>query len=469
MSHVLIVDDEPSICWAFQEFLREEGHEVSVASSAEQAFEMTAETPPDAIVLDVRLPGMDGISAMEKLHAQVRHAPIVVITAFGNLETAVRALDAGAFDYLTKPFDLEDAAEVVRRALQSAETPSESASIDSGQSIVGKSAAIQAVFKQIAQVSDSNASVLITGESGTGKELVAQAIHAHSRRREAPFLAVCLAALSPTLVESELFGHVKGAFTGAEQPRQGLLEQCHGGTVFLDEIGDAPESLQVKLLRALELRQVTPVGGSEPRQTDFRIIAATNRDLSERMTSGHFREDLFYRLAVFQIELPPLRERLDDIPLLASAFLHKMGPPYDQRRFSDAALSQLRLRPWWGNVRELRNVVEHAAIVARGGTIGPEHLPPPLSSLHNKQHVEASPDRLQADVQNWAKQQFSSPSETPLYEQLLSIIEPPLLQAALAQSKGNRAAAADILGIHRATLRQKIRRHGLDHDATEVS
>ncbi|HEV7999522.1 MAG TPA: sigma-54 dependent transcriptional regulator, partial [Planctomycetaceae bacterium] len=282
MSHVLIVDDEPSICWGFRELLAEEGYEVSVASSAEEALELAESALPDAVVLDVRLPGRDGLSTIQDLRRRIGAAPIIVITAFGNLETAVRALEEGAYDYLTKPFDLEQISEVLRRALRRSSTIAAPANDDRSiapETFIGTSPAMQAVFKQIALVAPSDVPVLITGESGTGKELVAQAVHRHSRRREAPFLPTCLAALSPGLIESELFGHVRGAFTGAEQARQGLLELADGGTVFLDEIGDVPLPVQVKLLRAFEQHEVTPVGDARSRRSDFRVLAATNRPL----------------------------------------------------------------------------------------------------------------------------------------------------------------------------------------------
>ncbi len=338
MSHVLIVDDEPSICWGFRELLTDDGHEVSIASSAEEALDIAAETTPDAVILDVRLPGRDGLSAIKDLRQRIGDVPIIVVTAFGNLQTAVRAVEEGAYDYLSKPFDLEQAAEILRRALRRPAQPRESRdsytqSIDEPAAqgtLIGSSLAMQAVFKQIALVAASDVPVLITGESGTGKELVAHAIHAHGRRKAAPFVPVCLAALSEGVLESELFGHVRGAFTGADRDRQGLLELADGGTVLLDEIGDVPLPVQVKLLRAIEQREVTPVGHTRPRQVDFRVVAATNRPLAELVAKGEFREDLYYRLGVFHIHLPPLRARTDDIPVLAAHFLRLAtvdGPP----------------------------------------------------------------------------------------------------------------------------------------------
>jgi DNA-binding NtrC family response regulator len=471
MSHVLIVDDEPSICWGFRELLTDEGYEVSTASSAEEALELADRKVPDAVVLDVRLPGRDGLSAIQDLRRRIGPAPIIVITAFGNLDTAVRSLEQGAYDYLKKPFDVEQVSEVLRRALRRSSTaapPSDDPTIGP-EKFIGTSPAMQVVFKQIALVAPSDVPVLITGESGTGKELVAQAIHQHSRRKGAPFLPTCLAALSPGLIESELFGHVRGAFTGAEQARQGLLELADGGTVFLDEIGDVPLPVQVKLLRAIEQHEVTPVGDSRARRTDFRVLAATNRPLSELVQRGEFREDLFYRLGVFHIHVPPLRERVEDIPLLARAFLRGAATDGRTPALSSGALRDLSSRRWPGNVRELRNAVERAALVARGGEIEASHFPPP--SPISAKADRSTAEELRAATANWAAEQIAAdaqpavrPQHGDLLERLLRVVEPPVLKAALLHCGGNRAAAAKMLGIHRATLRQKLSDCGLNGD-----
>jgi DNA-binding NtrC family response regulator len=471
MSHVLIVDDEPSICWGFRELLMEDGHDVSIASSAEEALDIASQTTPDAVILDVRLPGRDGLSAIKDLRDRVGDAPIIVVTAFGNLQTAVRAVEEGAYDYLAKPFDLEQAAEILRRALRRPTAPArdpDAQARDEAEAalrgtLIGSSLAMQAIFKQIALVAASDVPVLITGESGTGKELVAQAIHAHGRRRAAPFLPICLAALSPGVLESELFGHVRGAFTGADRDRQGLLELADGGTVLLDEIGDVPLPVQVKLLRAIEQREVTPVGQTRARSSDFRVLAATNRPLAELVARGEFREDLYYRLGVFHIHLPPLRSRTDDIPLLAAHFLKLATGDRASKRLSKAAITELVSRPWRGNVRELRNAVERAAVVARGDEVEPEHFPPPSPILAAAAlSLDTQLRQLTAD---WATEQRLLPSDAgpgELYERFLRVTEPGLLKSILSQCGDNRAAAARILGIHRATLRQKLRDHGLD-------
>jgi DNA-binding NtrC family response regulator len=461
-ANVLIVDDEESICWGLSRLLQSEGHEASVASSAEEALERIEQSPPDLIVMDVRLPGMDGLAAMRQLRSQGSEVPIVVITAFGNLETAVGAMKAGAIDYLPKPFDLEQAATVIRRALNrtargksGTASPSKPLASRADEELLGTSAVMQEVFKRIALVAPTDVSVLITGESGTGKELVARAIHRHSSRSDKPFIPVNLASLSPLLVESELFGHVRGAFTGADNSRVGLLELADGATVFFDEMGDIPPSVQVKLLRVLEQHEVTPVGDTRPRPCHFRMIAATNRDLVQCLHEGTFRRDLYFRLASYEIALPALRERPEDIPQLTERFLRTVNLPQGPATITRAAMEDMQRRPWPGNVRELRNAVEHAAIMARGLAIGPEHLPAsrdldarPAANIENE---------LRSAVRNWAAARLAAEGASGhLYEQFLQDAEPALFDRVLESTLQNRAAAAEILGIHRATLRKKM-------------
>ncbi len=457
MSHVLIVDDEESICWGLERMLTETGHEVSVAASAEEAFESVEQQRPDLVVLDVRLPGLDGLTAMRHLTDLAGSIPIVVITAFGNLDVAVAAMQNGAFDYLAKPFDLEQVAAVIDRALAHRDPERASASVESaepGQELLGTSAAMQEIFKRIALVAPTDASVLITGESGTGKELVARAIHRHSARADRPFVPIHLASLSPTLVESELFGHVRGAFTGAESERQGILELADGGTVFFDEAGDIPPGVQVKLLRVLEQHEVTPVGSAQARTTAFRVIAATNRDLKNDHAEFTLRRDLYFRLAAFEITLPPLRQRVEDIPLLAERFLARvLRSSQAATRFTREAMNELCRRGWPGNVRQLLHAVEHGAILARGGQIAVEHLPPPTDVAP----VESPAGDLEAAVRSWAERQLNGSSPPPeLYQAFLSEVERPLFKAVLHSTFQNQSAAADVLGIHRATLRKKL-------------
>jgi two-component system nitrogen regulation response regulator GlnG len=477
MSRVLVIDDEPSIGWAFREFLGELGHQVELASSAEEGLEKAALGPFDAVLLDVRLPGIDGLSALAALKARVAQAPVIVITAFGDLETAVRAMAGGAFDYLVKPFDLDRAGSVVLRALDAArgrtqgtaEGTAPMQAVPDGSALIGRSPAMQSLFKQIAMVAPTDVPVLITGESGTGKELVARAIHRHSPRRNCTWLPVNLAALNPGLIERELFGHVRGSFTGAEQGSQGLLELAQGGTLLLDEIGDVPLPVQVKLLRAIEQREITPVGDARPRPIDVRFLAATNRPLADQMAAGEFRRDLFFRLSVFPIHVPPLRDRQEDIPELTRHFLRRVDPGGEAAgALGDDVIAVLMQRPWPGNVRELRNAIERAAILARGQPIRPEHLTSPSSKAVPVPGAppDLSRGSIQEQIAAWTEGALRAAAEgrddAPLYERLLELVEPPFLRAVLGRSKGHRAGAAQQIGIHRATLRQKLRKYGLD-------
>jgi two-component system nitrogen regulation response regulator GlnG len=469
MSRILIVDDEASICWAFREFLSDEGHTVEIAASAEEGLQIAQAQPPDAVVLDVRLPGIDGLAALQPFRERIGEAPIIVMTAFGNLETVVRAMEGGAFEYLVKPFDLDQAATVVNRALDAAKSPAphraapaETALGD--EAFVGSSSVIQDLFKSIALVAPTDVSVLITGESGTGKEMVARAIHAHSGRRTGPYLPICLAALSPSLIERELFGHLRGSFTGAVQDRKGLFELADGGSILLDEVGDIPTNLQVKLLRVIEHREFTPVGDARPRAANIRVLAATNRPLSQLMASGQFREDLFFRLGVFQIHVPPLRERIEDIPALVTHFLRTSRLASDgDAILADEVLAELSARYWPGNVRELRNTIEHAAIVARGRRIRLEHLPAPASNPAAT--PTSSGPALHEQLAEWTRREIQSgdprTDDSELHERLLELVEPPVFQTVLNLCLQNRAAASRMLGIHRATLRQKLQKYGI--------
>ncbi len=458
--HILIVDDEQAVCWTLERALLREGHSVAVAASAEQAFVQVAARRPDAIVLDVRLPSMDGLQALPRLRQLAPEAAVIVVTAFGTLPTAVQAVEGGAFDYLAKPFDLQQALDAIARALQRrpAAAVADTAGAPAGpEEIIGVSPAMQQVFKRIALVAPHDACVLITGESGTGKELVARAVHRYSSRRDQPFLPMHIAALNPNLVESELFGHEKGAFTGAAGARSGLLALADGGTVFLDELADVPLPVQVKLLRALEHGEVLPVGGTQALPLNLRILTATNQDLSRAVAEGRFRHDLYFRLNVFQIHLPPLRDRPEDIEPLAIHFL---------RRFKPSALPLLpetvrclQALPWFGNVRELRNALEHAAILARDGPLLPEHFP------HLSGPAEATPaDQLAAGVRRWLAEKVRAAGAEPpreLYDELLRIVEPALLEDVIRRLKGNRWVAAQWLGLNRATVRKKLGLYGL--------
>ncbi len=465
MKKIMVIDDEEAVCWALKQALTKEGYQVTVGSSAEEAFVLAAREHPDVVILDVRLPGLDGLSALGRLRELTREAPVIVVTAFGNLSTAVGAVEGGAFDYLAKPFDLDQALETVARALQKRYSSLPEA-MDDGEppttpeEIIGRSPAMQVVFKRVALVAPRDACVLITGESGTGKELVARALHRHSPRRHRPFLPVHIASLNPSLVESELFGHVKGAFTGAAENRPGLLALADGGTVFLDELADIPLPVQVKLLRVLEHNEVTPVGGNQPHPLDIRILSATHQDLQRRAAEGSFRYDLFFRLNVFQVHIPPLRERPEDILPLAEHFL---------KRFEVGALPLLPQTerfltgfPWFGNVRELRNALEHAAIVARGGPLMPQHFP----TLTLGPAPTNSVEQMGESVRQWLAQRIkASAPKAPanLYPDLLNCLEPVLLNEVMRRVHGNRWVAAQWLGLNRATVRKKLGIYRLTH------
>jgi two-component system nitrogen regulation response regulator GlnG len=466
MPSIQIIDDEEPIAWALRRAFEREKYRVGVAATAEDGLAQTRKQPPDVVFLDVRLPGMDGLTALGEIKKCAPSAAVVIMTAHGNLHTAVKAVEGGAFDYLAKPFDLAQALETAKRAItrgqgdQSATNspPLRAEDTDlSPDAIIGRSPAMQGVFKRIALVAQSNACVLVTGETGTGKELVARAIHAHSSRKHKVFLPVHVAALNPNLVESELFGHTRGAYTGADKARDGLLTLADGGTVFLDELADIPLPVQAKLLRVLERQEVIPVGGNESQTVDVRIVSATHADLSAAVRDGTFRHDLFYRLNVYPIHLPPLRDRVDDIPGLAEHFLRKFGVPNPSEVLPADTRAFLKSRPWPGNVRELRNALEHAAIEARGGLLRPEHFPEPAAA--------AGPvgidERLRSLVIEWVRSRTGKRESEPaeLHQQLLDTVEPALLDEVLRQLDGNRLAAARWLGLARATVRKMIRKH----------
>lgn len=454
---ILIIDDEEAICWALQRAFEQAGASVQMTATAEDGLRCVRELRPHAILLDVRLPGMDGLEALARFRESAPECPVIIMTAHGSLSAAVGAVEGGAFDYLAKPFDLAQVFEILERAWEKGrrskspiadETPGH-------DEIIGRSPPMQEVFKQIALVAPRETNVLITGESGTGKELVARAIHRHSHRRGGPFIPVHIASLNPNLVESELFGHVRGAFTGAAETRPGLLTLANGGTLFLDELGDIPLPIQAKLLRVLEFQELLPVGSTKPQGFDVRVIAATHRDLAEAVQRGEFRHDLFYRLNSFQLRLPPLRDRGDDIPLLAVHFMQKVAPGYPP--LPAATVAYIKQRSWLGNVRELRHAVEHALIVARGEPLRPEHFPPPLMTVTKATTAE----RIAASIRQWVQERVAAaaPSEPAnLHAALSEICENALVGEVLRLLNGNRLGAARWLGLARATVRKVIAR-----------
>ena len=466
MAKLLIVDDEPSICWGLQRVAETLGHEACTTSSAESALEQLQQATFDLVILDVRLPGMDGLTAIDQIRQRAGDVPIILITAFGDLETAVAAVRSQVFDYVVKPFDVEKVrGSIIRGLQQPAQTEKSNAGV-SVEGFVGTTPVMQEAFNQIALAAASESCVLIQGESGTGKELAAHAIHRHSGRSAGPFVVVNVASLSEALAESELFGHVRGAFTGAEQDRLGLLQQADGGTLFLDEVAEIPLPLQVKLLRVLETGVITPVGAETPRQTSFRLISATHRKLLEEVERGRFRHDLYFRISAFQVNLPALRERVDDIVPLAEHFLRGLATAAgSQEQLSREVCEALRERRWYGNVRELRNAMEHAMILARGGTITVEHLPPaaPASVVGGQVTSLSLESQIQLLVRQWIEKTLGDVEpEGDLYDRLLALVEPPALDQVLSENAHQFAASARILGMHRTTLRKKAELYGLD-------
>ena len=380
---VLIVDDEPNARAALAELLREEGYTVETAADGFKALPKIEELAPDVIVTDLKMPGLDGLGLMKKSLAEDAERAVIVMTAFGAVDTAVSAMRQGAFDYLTKPINFEELSVVIERAIERRRLRVEAGQLRRRvseqsriESIVGSSPAMQSVFETILQVAPSRASVLITGESGTGKELVAAALHEHSTRASGPFVKLHCAALAETLLESELFGHERGSFTGAVARRDGRFQQADHGTLFLDEIGEISPAIQIKLLRFLQEHEFERVGGNQTIKVDVRVVAATNRDLLARVKAGQFREDLYYRLNVVTIDVPPLRARPTDIALLAVHFLRKFAATNQKTivGFSDEALDRLARHDWPGNVRELENAIERAVVVCRSDVVRPEDI-----------------------------------------------------------------------------------------------
>jgi len=489
--NVLVVDDEPAICWGLEELLSRQGFHVHSAGSAEKGLELAGRYPIDMVLLDVRLPGISGIEALGMFQTATHQASVIVMSAFGDLETAVEVVKRGACDYLHKPFGLAEVLNVCQKAIRVRQLIGQAASQTSerpdGQGVAtkdigpfdigGNSPAMQRVYRQIALVADSDLSVLIRGETGTGKELVAAAIHRHSLRSQKSYVPIAPVTFSASLLESELFGHVRGAFTGATVDRAGLFETASGGTVLLDEIGDLPLSMQVKLLRVLEQRQYCRVGEIQNRPCNVRVLSATHHDLRQSVEEGRFRQDLLYRLSAAEVHLPALRERPEDIRPFVIHFLQLTGYPKAHEAVSTELVVHLQKREWLGNIRELRNAVERAAVIARGRPLDISDFPVDRDLGSNWNPAEKAAE----SVLVWARRtllEFAGQGEPPilegssalaesasqagLYERFLSTVEPPLFQAVLEAVQGNRSAAAEVLGIHRATLRQRLRQYGME-------
>jgi two-component system nitrogen regulation response regulator GlnG len=466
MAHLLVIDDEESICYAFRRHFEGRGLRVSVAPTARRGLEVCRAEPPDVTVVDVCLPDGDGLTLLDELRAAAPATPVLVITAFGTLDTATRAVAGKAFDYLIKPLDLDRVTAAVERALQSGpagRTPVAVAAASAGTAaLVGASAAMQRVYTQIAWAAQSGAPVLITGATGTGKDLAARAIHERGIRRSGPFVAVNCGALPETLVESELFGHVKGAFSGAVAEKPGRLELAYGGTLLLDEVGELPLPAQVKLLRFLDNQGVDRLGAVQTRRVDVRILAATNRDLGAAVRRGTFRADLYYRLAVTEIHMPPLAERREDV-LPTVRHLLTLLAPGGSGALSAEAEALLGAWDWPGNVRELRNVLQHAVAVSAGGPILPTHFPAALEAglVPAPPPPDAGPGAPALEALA-AAARWGIPG---VYSRALESLERYLIRRALAETGGNQVAASDLLGLHRNTLRRRLRALGREPDA----
>lgn len=447
---ILIIDDEEHMCWALERAMRQEGYQVNTATRGKQGLKLIREEAPSLVILDLKMPEMDGMEVLSKGRELNSRLPFIMLTAHGTIETAIEAMKMGAADYITKPFDLDELKMVIKRNLTMSQLVTEVNFLRSEltkkfRQMVGESAPIRDIMKLIDKVSASNASVLITGESGTGKEVAAVAIHQKSHRREGPFVPVNCAALPENLLESELFGHEKGAFTGAVARKLGRFELADKGTIFLDEIAEMPLSMQVKLLRVLQEKTFERVGGTETLQVDVRVLAATNRDIAKSIENGLFREDLYYRLNVVTIAMPPLRDRKEDIPSLANHFLEKFRPTYMVNKISPGAMSLLCKYHWPGNIRELQNVIERAAIICHGNEITEIDLPPDIQNILNTDTVNKT----------------TSPIELPEGGLSLEELEKNLIIKALEKSGGNQTKAAQLLGISRSALLYRAQKHSI--------
>jgi len=451
---ILVIDDEDSICLAFEQFFGARGWSVRTAATATEGLAACEQSEPDVVFLDERLPDRSGLEVLAELAD--RNTRVVIITAYGELETVVRALQGKAYDCLAKPIDLDKALSLAERILAQQATKARQSDTTAGLGglLVGQAPPMQEAYKLIALAAGANSPVLIHGETGTGKELAALAIHRFSARSDGPFVAINCGAIPEHLIESELFGHVRGAFTGAVSDRAGRFETAHGGSLLLDEIGDLPLPVQTKLLRVLDSGSIERVGSSQTTRLDVRIIAATNRKLSDEVRSGRFRRDLYYRLAVLRITMPPLRDHREDIPLLAEHFLKLLAPPSDRRPhlLDPDTIEALVAYDWPGNIREFRNAVDHALAIAPDRTILPGDLPEPIRFGESPAPRE---DRLREAVVRYAS--GLTDAKPKRYHRVLAEVERALVRHAMKQHQGNQSEVARYLGLHRNTLRKKLR------------
>jgi len=464
-SRVWIIDDDRSIRWVLEKAFEKAGLRVRSFPSAEGVMESLTREQPDVIVSDIRMPGMDGLSLLERITRAYPALPVIIMTAHSDLDSAVAAFHGGAFEYLPKPFDVDEAIEQVMRACRksqsSAYVPEEE--IDASPEIIGEAPAMQEVFRAIGRLARSNITVLINGESGTGKELVAHALHRHSPRAKQPFIALNMAAIPRDLMESELFGHERGAFTGAQARREGRFEQADGGTLFLDEIGDMPPELQTRLLRVLADGEFYRVGGHEPVRVDVRIIAATHQNLEQLVKEGRFREDLFHRLNVIRIHIPSLRERREDIGLLMRHFLALAADELgvECKTLLPETLAFLEQMSWPGNVRQLENTARWLTVMASSQEIHVRDLPPELLEV---EEVPEQGDDWRRSLRSWARRRLQQGQEG-LLEEATPAFESIMIESALEQTGGRKQDAAKLLGWGRNTLTRKIKELGLEGTA----
>ena len=447
-AQILVVDDDQSLREFLEIFLAKDGFRVVTAGDGEEALKILDRLPVDLVLADIRMPKVDGLTFLKNIREKGLKLPVIIITAYASLDSAVQAKREGAFDYVAKPFKLDDLRRLIKKALKKRfEEAGWKPEEDSFAGILGRSPAMRRIFELLPRVAKAPSNVLITGESGTGKELVARAIHRLSPRAKGPFVVVNCGGIPPNLLESELFGYVKGAFTGAHKDKPGLFLQAHQGTIFLDEIGDLPHELQVKLLRVVQEKSILPLGSTQEIEVDVRIISATNRDLEAEVLAGHFREDLFYRLNVISIHLPPLRERREDIPLLVKHFLEKYARKMNKEieGISDYALKALMEYDFPGNVRELENIIERSVALESGPLI----LPESLKLCHKKK--DSNPQN------NW---EITLPEEGLDLEELLTKIEISLLKQALERTKGNKTEAAKLLRLNFRSFRYRLAKYG---------
>ena len=467
-NEVWVIDDDRSIRWVLEKALTKAGMHVTSFSNANGVMEALERSQPEVVVSDVRMPGMDGFVLLEKIRQGYPELPVIIMTAHSDLDSAVSAYHSGAFEYLPKPFDIEEAVDQVQRACKLRRETRASAEHETvaATEIIGAAPAMQEVFRAIGRLARSNITVLINGESGTGKELVAHALHKHSPRADGPFVALNMAAIPHDLLESELFGHEKGAFTGAQARRIGRFEQAHHGTLFLDEIGDMPAELQTRLLRVLADGEFYRVGGHEPVKADVRIIAATHQDLERLVQEGRFREDLFHRLNVIRVHLPALRERREDIPLLMEHFLKRAAKELgvETKTLLPETVAELKSLEWRGNVRQLENTARWLTVMASGREIHCEDLPP---ELHREHNAEAGEGDWRTTLRSWVRNSLAA-GKVGLLDQALPEFETIMIETALEHTGGRKQDAARLLGWGRNTLTRKIKELGLEDEQREA-